>query len=522
MSYHLAEAHRGARSFLSSGTQAAAQIALNAFIINMNTFTMIREYFLLPLLTTEQAMLLPLQLEGATLTNMIKNLQIAASTNWTFNLSAQFDTNPQDAEAAVQAVAALRDAMQSLQSPSAEYVARYGVMVGVAAAVIAVCIVQWIYFEIKNAEKNAIRVRNARIMHDVLARVGETVRSMVTFTLDPLPPPKSMLGTRVGVLELRLQQCLASLKVLAPALPPLLFPKRLGIIAAENSEVKDPATMNFTRKIRDNLLKEPLQLLTADAEHDDDQSVLEMRRITDLHTRDTKAAFVFVDMQPFHAMSNPEQIQFSDENYHAITTIIEECIYQFNGVMCSAALDKVVGVWNVAEESEGYCEQAATCGLVLASRLSQQRKQTKAIRDNFPVRVGVVAGDVTVGVFGNSDHKVLQLFGVPLATGIVVARANGFHMTTVACDDQVRKAVDRIYPCKPIELMENGGCIYEVIHEQSRKEVDLETKLSVYCKAFELFQRKYYREALRAFRGYTKLYGYDCSVERIQAIITGV
>jgi class 3 adenylate cyclase len=522
MSYHLAEAQRGARAYQLSKAESDAQNGLRAFVLNMNIFTMIKEYYLLPILTKDQAKLLRLELDAAGNFQILRNLQSGASDGWSIPLPVSFATSPATADLATAVVVKIRDEMVTVSSPSVANVVRYSVMLGIAMAIIFICAGQWIYFEVKNAEKNAIRVRNALIMHDVLARVGEMVRSMATFTLDPLAPPKSMVGTRVGVLELRLQQCLASLKVLAPTLPPLLFPKRLAILAAEYSEVKDPSTMNFSRKIRDNLLKEPLQLLTPDAEDTDDQFSQDMRRITELHTRQANAAFVFVDMKPFHNMSTPDKIQFSEENYTAVTTIVEECIYQFNGVMCSAALDKVVGVWNIAEESSSYCEDAATCGLVLASRLSQQRKQNKALLENFPVRIGVVAGDVTVGVFGNARNKVLQIFGAPFATGIVVARANGFHMTTVACDDQIRRAVERVFPCKPIELMENGDCIYEVIHEQSRKEVDLETKLSVYCKAFELYQRKYFREALRAFRAYTKLYGYDCSVERIQAIITGV
>jgi class 3 adenylate cyclase len=522
MSYHLAEAHIGATEFQQSKNNVAANAGLRKFVRNMNIFTMIKDYFLLPILTVDQSMRLRLEFDIAGGGQVIRNLQVAASAGWNVSSSFMDRTSPAEADAVSSVLLRIRSELPTIAPAPVGFVVRYSVVLGVASAVILICAAQWIYFEVTNAEKNAIRERNALVMHDVLARVGEMVRSMATFTLDPLPPPKSMVGTRVGVLELRLQQCLASLKVLAPILPPLLFPKRLAILAAEYSEIKDPSTMNFGRKIRDNLHKEPLQLLSPEEENTEDQFSQDMREITELHTRQATASFVFVDMKAFHDISSPDKIQFALENYTAIVSIVEECIYQFSGVMCSASMDKIVGVWNIAEESASYCEDAATCGLVLASRLSQQRKNNAALRDNFSVHVGVVAGDVTIGVFGNSRSKVLQMFGVPFSTGIVVARANGFHMTTVACDDHIRRAVERVFPCKPIELMTNGECIYELIHEQSRKEVDLETKLSVYCKAFDLFRRKYFREALRAFRAYTKLYGYDCSVERIQAIITGV
>jgi class 3 adenylate cyclase len=358
-------------------------------------------------------------------------------------------------------------------------------------------------------------------MHDVLVRVGEFVEHMATFSLEPPIAPKTMMGTPVGILELRLQHCVASLKTLAPTLPPLLFPRRLSRLAAEYSEVRDSSTIVFSNRLRESLMKEQVQLLTLE-DVPNNKYAESMKELTKQHVRQVEASFLFVDISCFLEMNTNEKIQFSAEKYRDVVAAIEECIYQFNGILHSVSADKVVGVWNVDQELKNYCEQAATCGLVLASRLQAMRRQNKALSEHLPVRIGVVAGTVTFGIFGDAQQKVLELFGPPLLKGIIVARANAFHATTVSCDETVRRNVEKIFLCKPIEIVDDGDVVYEVIHEASRKEADLESQLSVYNKAFELFQRKYYREALRAFRTYTKLYGYDSSVERIQSIITGM
>jgi class 3 adenylate cyclase len=419
-------------------------------------------------------------------------------------------------------LSAIRErSIEAVNDISVTRYARSLVMALVAIIVFVVALTQWIIVESLNAEENAIRIRNAHVMHDVLVRVGELVDNMASFALDPLPPPRSMMGTRVGMLELRIQHCVASLKALAPTLPPLLFPNRLSALAADYSEVKDPATMQFTKKPRDSLLKEPLQQVRSE-DIANNRHAARMRELTQLQVEDVRAAFLFVDLSFYHEMSTVEKMQFSNETFHEVASLIEECVYQFKGVLHAFALDRAIGVWNVATPSANYCEQAATCALVLSNRLTALRRHNRHLREHFQVRIGVVSGPVRRGIFGDNGAKYLQLFGDALEKGIKVARANSFHLTTVACDETVRRAVDKIFLPKPIELLDDGSRIYEVIHEGSRKEADLETQLMVYSKAFELYEKKYYREALRAFRGYTKLYGYDSSVERIQALITGM
>ncbi|CUG87823.1 guanylate cyclase-like protein, putative [Bodo saltans] len=460
-------------------------------------------------------------LAGRQLGEQQQNLLRALTATTTYVATTPLSVNVSFASARAVLAAIQGSTISAVNDISVTRYARSLVMALVAIVVFVVAFTQWIIVESLNAEENAIRIRNAHVMHDVLVRVGELVDHMASFALDPLPPPRSMMGTRVGMLELRLQHCVASLKALAPTLPPLLFPNRLSALAADYSEVKDPATMQFTKKPRESLLKEPLQQVRSE-DIANNKHASRMRELTQLQVEDVRAAFLFVDLSFYHEMSTVEKMQFSNETFHEVASLIEECVYQFKGVLHAFALDRAIGVWNVATPSSNYCEQAATCALVLSNRLTTLRRHNRHLREHFQVRIGVVSGPVRRGIFGDKGAKYLQLFGDALEKGIKVARANSFHLTTVACDETVRRAVDKIFLPKPIELLDDGSRIYEVIHEGSRKEADLETQLLVYSKAFELYEKKYYREALRAFRGYTKLYGYDSSVERIQALITGM
>lgn len=520
--FQVSEALAGAAVFRGRTTNITLLIeSLKRFGVSSIRSATLGQYALLPIQRQLDREYLSPTLSGRQLNEHQRMLLTGITANTTYSPTVPLSVSPIFDSARTVLVGFESSTIDRINDISVNRYARSLVMALVAIVVVVGAVTQWIIVESLNAEENAIRIRNAHVMHDVLVRVGELVDSMASFALDPLPPPRSMMGTRVGMLELRLQHCVASLKALAPTLPPLLFPKRLSALAADFSEVKDPTTMQFTRKPRESLLKEPLQQVTAeDINHNRHASM--MRELTQLRVEDVHAAFLFVDLSFYHEMSTVEKMQFSNETFHEVASLIEECVYQFKGVMHAFALDRAIGVWNVAAASGNYCEQAATCALVLSNRLTTLRRHNRHLRDNFQVRIGVVSGPVRRGIFGDHGAKYLQLFGDALGKGIKVARANAFHLTTVACDETVRRAVDKIFLPKPIELLEDGSRIYEVIHEGSRKEADLETQLLVYTKAFELYEKKYYREALRAFRAYTKLYGYDSSVERIQALITGM
>lgn len=377
---------------------------------------------------------------------------------------------------------------------------------------------EYLYYRLWDAKTSALLQANANVMHDVLVRVSEVVNEVANFSLAPQPPPKTITDQRTAIVEMELQYLIGSLKALAPSLPPLLFPQRLHQLAIHYSEVKDPATMMLTSPLRETLKAEPLKPQDAAA---GSPYLLRMAERTDLQEHIHEAALLYVSVTAFHDLGTDEKKLFAMEYFQKIVSTIEECVYQYGGVMHSVSFDKVVGVWNVAGKTPNFCEDAATCGLMLANRLAMIRSQKRLVRENFPIHIGVVGGTIDVGVFGSESAKTICMFGPPLLRGMFVAQANGFHMTSVACDDYVRDAIHKIYFCKPIELIPEGGCVHEILQESNRDEPELEVQLAAYSKAFDLFERKYFKGALRAFRAYTKQYGYDSSVERIQALITG-
>lgn len=372
-----------------------------------------------------------------------------------------------------------------------------------------------------NSKSSKQALHNSRVMHDVLIRVAEYAKEIGTFRLSPPPPPQCMVEERrVGIVEQQLEFLVGSLKAISPFLPPLLFPYDFKIKADEHSEVKDPGTMVLTDNPRESLedvklsLEQPQSLSSC---------FVTMAQKTDLQEQICDVALLYVSLSVFHELNSAEKRNLSSEFYQEIVAIIEECVYQHHGVLTTVAFERAVAVWNIANKTPNFCEQAAACALMLSDRLGDHVKnnKNKLIRDTFLVHLGVVGGTVNVGIFGNEDRKILSFFGPPLLRGMFVAQTNGYHMTTVSCDDYVRNAIQKMYYCKPIELIPEGGCVHQILHEVTRDDSELELKLATYSKAFEFFERQYHKSALKAFRAYTKQYGYDSSVERIQALISG-
>lgn len=355
------------------------------------------------------------------------------------------------------------------------------------------------------------RLHNSSVMHDLLLRVSEYAQEIGTFSLSPLPPPLCLVEERrVGIVEQQLQFLVGSLRSIAFYLPPLLLPYNFILKAEEYSEVKDPATMVLTdapRKSLENLKLSLEEKVTFP------HFFVPMAHKTDIQEQICDVALLYVSLSSFHELDTHEKRTLSAENYKEIVSIIEECVYQYRGVVTTVAFERAVAVWNVAHQSSNFCEQAAACALKLSERLRNKKK--------FVVHLGVVGGTVSVGIFGNEERKILSIFGPPVLRGMFVAQTNGYHMTRVSCDDYVRAAIQKKYYCKPIELIPEEGCVHQILHRISKDDSELELQLATYGQAFEFFERQCYKSALKAFRAYTKQYGYDSSVERIQALIVG-
>eukprot|EP01062_Namystynia_karyoxenos_P058931 TRINITY_DN50372_c0_g1_i1.p1 TRINITY_DN50372_c0_g1~~TRINITY_DN50372_c0_g1_i1.p1 ORF type:complete len:810 (+),score=316.20 TRINITY_DN50372_c0_g1_i1:91-2520(+) len=126
-----------------------------------------------------------------------------------------------------------------------------------------------------------------------------------------------------------------------------------------------------------------------------------------------------------------------------------------------------------------------------------------------------------------SGFKTFEVFGPCVAYGMRVAHFQKLHSTStcVLCDASVAAAISHQFQIKPLELLRtkqgaNGiERIYEVAGARQSRQSEAQLKLDQYTNAFELFEGRKLREAAKAFRGYTKVYGYDSSVERIQGLI---
>lgn len=393
------------------------------------------------------------------------------------------------------------------------------VLLALVLSAFAIAAADFLFKRFYNSKASREELYHLGVMHDLLIRVSEYAKAIGTFGLEPPPPPKCVVEERrVGIVEQQLQFLVGSLKAIAPFLPPLLFPYNFSVMAEEFSEVKDPGTMVLTETPRSSLddvkliLQNPQELSS---------HFIPMAIKTDIQEQVCDVALLYVSLSVFHELDSQEKRALSVEHFQEIVAVIEECVYQHHGILTTVAFERAVAVWNIARKVPNFCEQAAACALALSSRLTKARMEKRVIRENFLVHLGVVGGTVNVGIFGNEERKILSFFGPPVLRGMFVAQTNGYHMTTVCCDDYVRDAIQKIYYCKPVELIPDEGCVHQILHKISRDDSELELQLATYCKAFEFFERQYYKSALKAFRAYTKQYGYDSSVERIQALIVG-
>lgn len=381
-----------------------------------------------------------------------------------------------------------------------------------------ISVVEVVFYRVYDARRSAVRLSNDRTMHDVLVRVAEYVREIAVFSLSPPPPLQSMSEQKVSILELQLKYLVGFLQAVAPSLPALLLPEQFQILAAEYSDIKDPATMVLTQPLRDNLRRSKLTLLESGSFN---PFLVSMHRRTDLQEELNDVAFVYVSLIAFHSIGTHDKKQFAHEHFKDVLSLIEECVYQYNGVIYSVAFDKVVAVWNAATQYPDFCAQAVSCGLELSDRLYLLREKELVIRNNFSVNIGVVGGTVNVGIFGNDEKKTYSLFGPPVLRGMFVTQTNIFHGTSVTCDEYICKAVQKTHVCKPIELNAEVGCVFQIISEVDNNHPELSVKLDAYNQAFDLYANRCHKSALKAFRAYTKMYGYDSSVERIHTLILG-
>ena len=469
--------------------------------------------------------------------------------------------------------------------PEASYFNKDVVVGTIILATLVYTLATWTHFEWFLSGRARRLMFTSNIMHDVHVRVNEFVHAFSTFSLELPPPPVSMQGTPVGVVELRLQQCLASLKALAPTLPPLMFTEQAHAIAKQLSAVRDPASLSSQRRTRDSLKDIAVELLPLDSTIENNRFINEMSRLTVCGSSVVHVVCLTVDITCFselgrtgstgddgiQAMSKSlQQLQPTtaqvEDSYVKVVSCVEATVCQFGGIMHFVGLGMCMGVWCVPEEDgPADCNQVVTCGALLGRRLHALRRGNSQLMNTFRPYIGVTAGKAVRSIFGTAQTmKCLQLFGAPLIFGHTVATVNHHHQTMLACDQTVCDGLRGSRPCKPIEIIKEGllvtgggadagaglgsgggnghlafradmvtkrpkhhtsyGRVYEVLvgsgGDGGGLPPDIEARLTMYCKGFELYERGFYREASRAFRAYTKLYGYDSSVERIQSAIS--
>lgn len=326
----------------------------------------------------------------------------------------------------------------------------------------------------------------------------------------------------------RIQRCVASLRYIATTLNPLLFPERSAAAANYYSSVRKQGTQassTMTQTLAGvSQGKEPVALLDADTvelEPTDDG-------IADrVEPRCEKRFGVFITLDVGGLVdytTSTEQMDVAAAFVPRIVNLVEEVVVLHGGVPLSLLGHHVIGSWNVAEDFDttncSAVEAAAHAAFTLAAKLNILRRRDERLSGCLMTHIGLTAGDVRYGVFADQGLTMAHVVGPALARLADVASANAPHLTTIAVDDTVARALQGLMPCKPIEILAGGERVHELLPQHRHHEADLHARLAEYRAAFDMFERGYHAEALKGFRKYTKAYGYDGSVERIQGLIT--
>eukprot|EP00760_Papus_ankaliazontas_P020565 PhM_4_TR18458/c0_g1_i1/m.34338 len=378
-----------------------------------------------------------------------------------------------------------------------------------------------------NREEEAQRRRCVATVEATVRRYHEYAQCFSLFDLDPSPVEPTDAKVHISLVnsEVMLQRCIASVRALAPYIPHVLFPERLTKAVKSLLEVRKQeqglgdSSKPLAPKVQPKV-PSPINLISLhEATNSPElQSVITK---TSVGLRIRKVVMLTLDVSPLHRIdfSDPKAIDSVTDGYCKVLNLMERCIILKGGSIHSINADRVVAIWYPDGGIEEAALNAAEAGLQMVQRITHARR-THKILNNLPVYVGITSGDCSVGVIGSSEFKTWQVFGPPKSCGIHVARVSGTHGTNVCCDENTRLVIESTLPCKPIEILD-GGIVYHVHPRSARREADFFAKLATYNKAFDLFEKQFYRDALKAFRQYTRQYGYDRSVEHIQSLITG-
>jgi hypothetical protein len=379
-------------------------------------------------------------------------------------------------------------------------------------------------YTVKSQNEVAEEQKRNAVMKQVIVRVQELAKNIRLFTLDACEAPLCMRGTEVASVENILQRCIASLKFIAPLLPPLMFPAR-SVAAALHFSQFHRSMADVTKN--EALNPEQAQALFETAVEGEVDTLCDeaVARLASTKQSVKFAAFLYLDMADLHAFEgSTDAMKVSEEFYPMVIGVFEQQVVLHGGVMLAAVADHVAASWDLPEPLPGQtnpCESAARTAQALAAVLSQFKAKHPVLEGKFTVRLAVTAGNVTFGAFGG-QLMTIQVFGTCVEMASEVCRANKPHDTTVTMDDTVRLAVEHLMPCKPIEILSDGSRAHELLLIAAQQKTDLVTQLAEYKKAFYLYENKFYAKSLKAFRKYTKQYGYDSSVERIQFLTTGI
>ncbi|KAJ9458973.1 hypothetical protein DIPPA_30833 [Diplonema papillatum] len=395
----------------------------------------------------------------------------------------------------------------------------------------------------RNADVESARKKALQLMVETVNRVAEYAShfSMFDLTVPMLPHGKTLT-----TLELALMRCMAGLKVVAPALPPELFPERYVIKNEKQCamEVMMCQLPKHHTEIRGTLTK-----LLDKTDVTSSKAIVLMMERAKFGMRETEASLLTVSFTWLHdpvdddASCNQPSMH---KNIGGYICLVEAATTRHNGLVHCLCGDRMISAWNVSLPIGNHPLLACKAALSILPGTANFQQPTT----NLHVASAVTFGTVVVGNIGFLDDDVLAMSKTnktDSALGTGTLGSGGFKTfaiygpavelggrisfyqklynssTAVFCDDEIANRVCKELAVKPVEpvrlsdLDDTIVSVFSIMGERNSEEAESQALFKV---AYDLFIQRKFLEAEKAFCHFTKVFGYDNVVERLQKLVS--
>eukprot|EP00754_Rhynchopus_humris_P009348 Rhum_TRINITY_DN13992_c0_g1::Rhum_TRINITY_DN13992_c0_g1_i4::g.66627::m.66627 len=392
-------------------------------------------------------------------------------------------------------------------------------------------------------------------MRDTMHRIGEYTQHFAHFNLSV---PQLPSGTAQNALEFSLLRCLSSLKLVCPAIPPEVFPERFVVRRQPN--------YNDTKRLMCDMEVIMNQIPSFPVRTDVGEPQALMMKRCALGVAGREATVMTVSLLWAHSLS--EEGNKASRYLIPYVALVEQLTLQHGGLVHKLVADRMMCTWNLnpggwqggtytvracaaamaiapgtAElfaHERIHVSVALTHGLLLAGNVGFEATDDNSLRRSTQPSCTLSSTEQKALMSAGSDvqqweeprvaqggFKTYTVIGPPVELGARITYQQKFYNTATAvfCCGATAKRVGQVYVVKavePIHLSDSDATrvrVYALTGLAAGRSPEQVEALQRFHDAYKMFWERKFLEAEKAFRAYTKEYGYDNVVERLQTLI---